>query len=308
MKHRFRIAVVGSVHMDLIAHAERLPEAGESVNGSQFAMAAGGKGGNQAAQCAALGAETFIVTQLGDDMFGRDLLKSLAKRGVDTRCISISAEHATGASTVFASAGDYCSIICPGAAAELKPEAAVEALRQLAPLDAVLLQLEMPLPLNMAAAAAANGALLVLNASPALAQLPDALIRHVGLLVVNQTEAARLLAVDAATLDVRDALRGLARLVPRMVVITLGAEGAAGWDGSSAITQKAFATKVVDAVGAGDAFLGALVVQLIAGSTLQQAMRHGAAAGAIAASRSGAASPPTANEISDFLHLHEHSV
>ena len=294
--------------MDLIAHAERLPQAGESVNGLRFAMSPGGKGGNQAAQCAALGTECFIITQLGDDAFGRDLLGSLGQRGVDTRYVSVSTTHATGASTVFAAAGDYCSVICSGAAAALQPEAVGAALHKLAPLDAVLLQLELPLALNMAAVAASNDALVVLNASPAPAHVPVALMHQVGLLIVNKTEAARLLGVDEATLDVGVALHELAKLGPQKVVITLGAEGAAGWDGAIEVWQKPFAIKVVDAVGAGDAFLSALVVQLIAGSSLQLAMRHGAAAGAIAASRSGAALPPTAQEIADFLRKNEVSV
>ena len=110
-----RVVVLGSVHMDLIATAARLPGRGESVTGGTFAMAPGGKAGNQACQCALAGAETRILTRFGDDAFGRELTSALAARGVDVSLVAVDPEAATGASTVLAGEGDYQSIIAPGA-------------------------------------------------------------------------------------------------------------------------------------------------------------------------------------------------
>ena len=117
-----RFVALGSVHMDLIATAERLPAPGESVTGGTFAMAPGGKAGNQACQLALAGADTAIVTRLGDDAFGAQLTAALEARGVDTSHVSIDKEAATGASTVLAAEGDYASIIAPGAAGRLSHE------------------------------------------------------------------------------------------------------------------------------------------------------------------------------------------
>ena len=119
---RPRVVVLGSVHMDLIATAARLPERGESVAGGTFAMAPGGKAGNQACQCALAGAAASIVTRLGGDAFGRELREAMARRGVDTSLVAIDPEAPTGASTVLAAEGDYQSIIAPGAAGRLSAE------------------------------------------------------------------------------------------------------------------------------------------------------------------------------------------
>ena len=66
-----RILVVGSFMMDLIASAERAPNAGETVIGKKFTTAPGGKGVNQAVQCARLGAHVTMAGRVGDDAFGR---------------------------------------------------------------------------------------------------------------------------------------------------------------------------------------------------------------------------------------------
>jgi ribokinase len=291
MTRKPRIAVLGSVHMDLIARAERLPDAGESIGGTGFAMAPGGKGGNQAAQCAALGAEAFMITQFGDDLFGRELLASLKAKGVDTSMVSTSASAATGASTVFATPDDYSSIIYPGAAAGLTVDEITRCIAALAPLDMLLLQLEIPLALSLAAAKAARdaGARVVLNPSPAPQHgTADALVALTSILVVNRVEAGLILGSAVEDRDIEAAARALGNLGPPLVVITLGREGSAAWDGADFHRQPVFPIAVADTVGAGDAFLGTLCVALAEGRPLAETLRRASAAGAIAASRTGA--------------------
>src|SRR5947208_1705145 len=140
---RPKVVVLGSVHMDLIAIASRLPAPGESVLGT-FTMAPGGKGGNQACQFALAGAQTTIVTKLGRDAFGTQLIEALAAKGVNTRLVAVDPVAATGASTVFAGGGDYTSIIAPGAAASLSEADIDRALLDIASADALVLQLELP--------------------------------------------------------------------------------------------------------------------------------------------------------------------
>ena len=117
---RRAVTVIGSVHMDLIAVADRLPARGESLTGHRFAMHPGGKAGNQAAQVALNDVPTFIVSRLGDDLFGHDLLAWLAAKGVDTCHVMIDSTEATGASPLLVGGdGEYASIIVPGASALL---------------------------------------------------------------------------------------------------------------------------------------------------------------------------------------------
>ena len=113
--HAPTVVVLGSVHMDLIASAARMPGRGESVGEGVFAMSAGGKAGNQACQFVLAGAYAHVITRLGKDAFGETLLDDLTRRGVDTVLVAQDPTTPTGASTVFAVEGDYSSIIAPGA-------------------------------------------------------------------------------------------------------------------------------------------------------------------------------------------------
>lgn len=303
MTRKPRIAILGSVHMDLIASTGRLPAPGESVGGSAFAMAPGGKGGNQAAQCAALGAQAFMITQFGDDLFGRALLASLKAKGIETGEVSIRAGMATGASTVFATPEDYSSIIYPGAAADMEPDDVARRVAALAPLDMLLLQLEIPIALSLAAARAARdgGARVVLNPSPAPRHgEADALLALTSILVVNRVEAALILGRSVEESGIEAAAKDLGGMGPPLVIITLGREGSAAWDGEHFHRQASFSIVVADTVGAGDAFLGTLSLAIAEGLALPDALRRASAAGAIAAGRTGATAPTRA-DVDDFL-------
>lgn len=288
-----RIVVLGSAHMDLIASADRHPQPGESVVGT-FDMAPGGKGGNQACQCALAGAETKLLTRLGQDDFGHALRAALARKGVDTSLIVTDAEHATGASTVLAAQGEYASIIAPGAAACLSIEDIERARPAIESADALILQLELSPMLSAHAAmiAASTGKPVILNASPApadWARVPDALWQATTTLIVNAVEAGGILghALDAA--NASEAATELARQQGiATVVITLGAKGSVAWHDGQTYHQAALPAEVVDTVGAGDAFLGTFAVARLEGLAMEPALRHAAAAGALAVTRRGA--------------------
>ena len=305
---RPRVVVVGSVHMDLIATAGRLPGRGESVSGATFAMAPGGKAGNQACQCALAGAATQIVTRLGDDAFGRELREALSVRGVDTSLVTIDSDHATGASTVFAAEGDYTSIIAPGAAGRLSVEDIERARPAIEAADALILQLEIPAAVSAYAAgiAADAGRMVVLNASPApegWTVIPGALRRATTVLVVNRVEAGRLIGVPIAD-DAPDAIADHVSTATGVatILLTFGADGVLGCAGGETVRQPAFPAELVDTVGAGDAFLGTAVVALLEGLALVEALRRGAAAGAITVSRRGVYEAlPSREQVDAFL-------
>jgi ribokinase len=286
---RPRIAVLGSVHMDLIARTQTLPALGQSVVGHGFTMAPGGKGGNQACQCALMGAETFMLTSLGDDLFGRELMQALKTKGVNTDFVAIDKTHATGASTVLSAEDGYSSVIYPGAAAHMTPAQIDVALSLLGELDALILQLELPLPLVTHAAkqAKAKGVNVILNYSPKPMAKPDDLLNHISILVMNEHEALDFSGPESLN---------------STVIITSGRKGAKAWHQGKSYAQAAIPATVVDTVGAGDAFLGAAISLLSEGRSMDEALRHGAAAGALAVGRSGAFTAlPTRSEIEVLL-------
>ncbi|MFD3515029.1 ribokinase [Streptomyces sp. NPDC058657] len=303
-----RLVVVGSLNMDLSVTVPRLPRPGETVCGADVVRGAGGKGANQAVAAARLGAEVRMIGLLGDDALGGELRERLAQEGVDDGGVAQLPGVASGlALIVVQQDGENTITLSPGANHHLD----VPALDTLTggivagPADTLLLQLEVPLPTVTAAARAArgSGALTVLNAAPlppsARPDLDD-LLRCVDVLVVNETEAAGLLA--PAHGDWAAHATALRALGPGTVVVTLGADGAVAAGPEGACTERGFAVDAVDTVGAGDAFCAQLALSLGAGTPLPDAVRRACAAGALATTRPGAQSSlPSATEVDALL-------
>ena len=268
---RPRITVVGSVNLDLVARAERLPRAGETVSGATFARVPGGKGANQAVACARLGALVTFVGAVGDDAFAEDALRGL--READVTLDLRTANDPTGVALILVDAGGETEIVvAPGANGAL---ADIE----LPDHDAVLCQLEIPDAAVLSAWEQCTG-LFCLNAAPGrpISVDPD-------LCVVNRYELE--------SLSRRDGL----------VAVTLGAEGAVLLeDGEEVARATPPAVDVVDGTAAGDAFTACLLVSFLEGREPSEALTRACAAGALAASRFGAQpSLPTADEVDAIL-------
>ncbi len=277
MDRKPRIAVVGSVHMDMIAHSAMLPEKASSVIGNRFVMQPGGKGGHQAVQCAAAGADTFMITQFGDDDFGRSLLAFLTSSNVDCSAVTRANGLQTGSSTVLSAPEGYTSTIYPGAAAAMTPDDVKSRVKQIAPFDMLILQLELPLELSVAAAHAAKslGATVVLNAAPSPAMVTNelkSLLQVTSLIVVNESEARAVSGAANAAL--------LASQIGGSAVITLGSVGSEASDGNTTWKQVAIPVDVKNTVGAGDAFLAGLCISLCRGAEMKAALQFAAEAAA----------------------------
>jgi ribokinase len=273
---RPRIAVVGSVNLDLVARCERLPRPGETVSGASFDRVPGGKGANQAVAAARLGADVRFVGAVAVDDLADDALAGLEEAEVDTsgvKWISEPGMH-TGVALIFVDTlGENEIVVSPGANAYVSPQEI-----DVADADAVICQLEIPDDAVYAAAQQAR--FFCLNAAPArpVDVEPD-------LLVVNRLE-------HEVSGD-----RG------KLVAVTLGAEGAILLeDGEEVARAEPPSVRIVDGTAAGDAFTACLVVSLVEGRPRQQALNRACAAGALAASRRGAQpSLPTADEIDAIL-------
>ena len=309
MAGRSGVAVVGSINADLTVFGSPLPRPGETVSAQRFSLVLGGKGANQAVAAVRAGAPTFMVGAVGDDLFRGLTLEALVGEGVDTSAVQV-VEAATGIAhiRVDSRTGQNDIAIVAGANDVLTADAVEAALRERrGHLEVVLTQLETPIAVleRTAAVCAALGLTLVLDPAPAQA-LPATVWSHVAIVTPNETEAEVL---TGCPVDSDEGLEQAAQWFldrgVRTVIITLAARGAFVMDAHGGVLHPAFPIAPVDTTAAGDAFAGMLGASLAAGVGLDEAVRRGLAAGALAATVSGASpSLPTAAAVEDFLATH----
>lgn len=315
-----KVVVVGSANADLVLDIDHRPAAGETVLGSDVVTTPGGKGANQAVAAGRLGFDVAFVGCIGADSHGELLRTSLASAGVDLQGLRVMDAPTGNAIILVTPDGENSIIVSPAANRYLTP-ALVEDLKPVwAGATVLVAQLEIPLETitSMLPEAHRSGTRVVLNAAPA-AVLPDRVLGIADPLVVNESEAAFLLAnAGTATshgtvVDPAEVATALLSLGPRSVVLTLGAAGAVliertretvGGDAVRAATSQdaihvpGHAVTVIDTTGAGDAFVGALAAHLSEGVDLQEAVRRANDVAAIAVTRRGAQeSYPTREEI-----------
>lgn len=291
---RKQILVAGSANLDFVVRAAHVPAPGETVLGREFVTFPGGKGANQAVAAArAGGASTRMLLALGDDPYATPIEQSLRDAGVEPVIVR-SRQSPTGTAFICVSDDAENAItVAPGAnlalrASDLPPLAAVSHL---------LLQLETPVETVSAYAATARfaGVTVVLNAAPAR-PLPDALLRAVDVLIVNEGELETLAGAEGGIADRLD------RLAVPCVVVTLGARGCIARGDGGIIVQPAFPVVAVDTTAAGDTFCGALAARLAHGDRLADGLRYACAASALACMRLGAqASIPAREAVEAFL-------
>ncbi|MFE3057315.1 ribokinase [Nocardia sp. NPDC059239] len=281
-----RIAVVGSINMDLVTTVGRRPESGETVAGDGFALVPGGKGSNQAIAARRAGADVEFVGAVGGDVFADALRKVLHEAGVGVSRLR-EVEGPSGIATIVVDRNGENTIIVVAGANGRMTELTTADLDTIAAADVLMCQLEIPIPTVLAAArhARANGTTVVLNPSP-VQELSDELWAEVDVAVVNEGEAARL---ASALTD-----------VPH-VITTLGGAGASyrGPDGVE-LAHPGIRVQVVDTTGAGDTFTGALAAHWHEGPP--SALAWACTAGALATTKLGAsASIPESAEVERVL-------
>ena len=285
------IIVFGSINMDLVTKTPRLPVAGETLTGHEFFTAGGGKGANQAVAAARLGISTQMVGRLGNDDFGRQLLRHLQAAGVQTDGVLVDETTSSGVAVITVDdAGENNIIIIAGANGRLN-ETDVERLRSRLPgAAALLMQLEIPMATVQLAAQAAHSAGVPVILDPAPAQdIPDELYPLIDIITPNQLEASQLVGFPVDGQEA--AYQASAELQQRgvsTVIVKLGDRGVFCATAEETFFVPAFSIQAVDTVAAGDAFNGALAVALAEGRLLREAVVWGAAAGALSATKAGA--------------------
>jgi ribokinase len=285
------VFVAGSINQDFVLSVERRPAPGETVTDARLATHNGGKGANQAAAAALLGASVAFLGRVGDDGFGGPLVRSLADKGVDTGVVREAPDSSTGAAFITVTPdGENAITVAPGANRRLTAEDVDEASESIGDAKVLVAQMEIPpeVVLRAVEVAAASGTRVLVNLAPPF-EVPRALLEKLDPLVINEHEAAFLLGERVDGVDgALDAAPRLLALGPGSVVVTLGEDGAVFSDGESAQHLTAPKVEVVDTTGAGDAFVGALAARLAADVPLRDAVAYAVRAGAAAVTEAGA--------------------
>lgn len=304
-----RILVVGSLVMDLIVTTERFCNAGETVIGSGFSTAPGGKGANQAVQAARLGADVTMVGKVGNDDFGRNLIDSAKKSGVNTDRIFITEDAPTAVGNVQIQKNQNGTenriIVVPGANFKLTVKDVAFLKEEIGNYDMVILQHEIPQSVNIAVAyyAKAKGVPVMLNPAPS-ANVPTELISCLSYISPNEHEAADIVGIEPVGDDaVVDAISAIHNMGASNVLITLGKAGCAFSDGQSIThSHSVDVAPVIDPTAAGDSFIGAFCTAISSGIASKDALLFANCTAGITVSRMGAqTSLPTFEEVVSIM-------
>jgi ribokinase len=285
------VFVLGSINQDFVLKVERRPQPGETVTNAELSTHNGGKGANQAAAAALLGASVTILGRVGDDEFGEPLVRALEEKGIDAGLVERASGASTGAAFITVTPdGENAITVAPGANRSLAPEDVDAAAGAIGDARVLVVQMEIPVEsvLRAVEVAAERGTRALVNLAPTF-EVPRGLLEKLDPLVVNEHEAAFLLGSVVEGVDgALSAAPKLLSLGPRSAVITVGEAGAVFASGDSTEHLSAPEVDVVDTTGAGDAFVGALATQLARDAQLEEAVAYAVRAGAAAVTREGA--------------------
>lgn len=301
------IVVVGSVNIDLVARAERIPLTGETVHGSDFQMHPGGKGANQAVAAARLGYPVRMIASVGSDAFGTELRAQLVRSGVDAGMVRTCTGPSGVAVIAVAPNGDNAIVVTPGANAMVSAKDIDDNAGAIREAGVVLTQLEIPFETveHLATVCQRMEVPLILDPAPARA-LPFDLLHRVSWLTPNETELASCVPEGthiSSPGEIFEAVEALVEQGGCGLVLKRGARGAylATNDGLRE-SVNAFPVAAVDTTGAGDAFNGAFAVALMLGRSPLESTQFATAAGAVSVTRAGAQpSMPTMEEVNLML-------
>lgn len=310
-----KILVVGSFMMDLIASAPRVPKMGETVIGTDFNTAPGGKGINQAVQCARLGAEVTMAGCVGNDSFGKEMLDAAKASGVDVTRVKITDQKASGVGNIQLEVKENSVqnriLVVPGANYELTENDLKWMEEEVKNYDLLILQLELlPKTTEYAAACAHKaGVPVMLNPAPAAPLSPD-FLRCITYLSPNEYEAALLsghkLDADESGVneeDVRAVGKALQEKGVDKIMITLGSNGSVVVDKEGLkFTECVKMTEVKDPTAAGDSFVGAFCTGITAGLPEKEALAFASHTAAITVCGMGAMpSLPDINQVQELM-------
>lgn len=299
-----KVVVIGSLNMDLVTRAPRLPRGGETLIGQSFATVSGGKGANQAVAAARLGAQVSMVGCVGSDAYGEALREALLAEQIDCQAVSTVEDSSGVALIVVDDNSQNAIVIVAGANGALTPEVVDRFDGVLQAADVIICQLEVPDATVGHALKRGRelGKTVILNPAPASRPLPADWYAAIDYLIPNESEASALSGLPVDSLSTAEA--AATRLIAMgagKVIITLGAQGSLFADGAHFEHFPAPKVKAVDTTAAGDTFVGGFAAALATGKSEVEAIRFGQVAAALSVTRAGAQpSIPTLSDVQAF--------
>lgn len=297
-----KIFVMGSLNMDISIDTEKFPKEGETVIGKGFVTSAGGKGANQAVAAAKQGADVYMLGAVGNDFYGKKLIESLKEYNVNTDFIKVK-DTTSGVAVIILNNGKNRIIVNSGANFQYNCEDYRDILiKEASEGDFLIVQLETRVDNVVSAIELAKQLKLkvVLNPAPAV-DIPIDIYSKIDIIIPNESETESIIGLspnnDANILSI---MRTFSIMGVAQTIITLGNKGSV-YCNKGLHYVPIVESKVRDTTGAGDAFIGALVVELSNGKNIEEAMEYATKCSAITVSRFGAQQAiPFRKEIENF--------
>ena len=265
-----KICVVGSANIDQVSYVKRTPNDGETVFGDSYQMGFGGKGANQAVMAGILGAEVYVITCLGSDVYRDMTIENFKNNDVITDYIQ-TVDGSSGVAPIWVDeSGQNRIIVIPGANNSIDGSLAIEALEKIGKPDVLVGQFEIPMNVNeqVFSYAYKNGVETVLNPAPAN-KPTDILLQNTSWFIPNEIEFEEIY----GDIFNENNLLLFAKNVDTNVVVTLGEKGCAYIENNSVKIIKADSVKAIDTTGAGDAFVGAFSFALASKLDIEECLK-----------------------------------
>jgi len=303
------IAVVGSINVDHVLKITVFPKLGETVIAEGYEIIEGGKGANQAASMGKLDLDVYMFGKIGNDVYGKYILKSLQKCNVNIENIITDKNSSTGSAFITVDeAGNNTIVVNPGANGNLSLEDIENFKRKILENDILVLQMEIPRDIVafIINIAHRSNKIIILNLAPAL-DLENDILNKVDFLILNELELENIAKIDYSIKNLGLAIKKIREFYYNKLIITLGLDGAAySISNNNFKVIPTFNVKAVDRTGAGDAFIGGFTSGIVARKNIEDCIVMGNAAGSYSVAALGAQSSlPYKSELESFMNLNK---
>jgi ribokinase len=301
----FKITVIGSLVMDQVIKLKKFPKEGDTLFGDEINYYLGGKGANQAFALTRLGADTEMIGMVGDDNFGKAFIETFKEAGTKVSNIMISSKVGTSIASILSNyQAENKIVVMHGANFEFNEKELKKVESVLKNSDLVITQLELKPEIEEAIIklCAKYKVPVQLNPAPAY-KLSKEVLSKLTYITPNDLELSILTGMKTDTLEnAKKAVKKLLSMGPKNVISTLGGNGAMIGDKKGVRHIPGFKVKVVDTVGAGDAFNGGFAYAISKGHNIDEAVRFANAVGGLAVTKQGAfPSMPNLKQVNDLI-------